>query len=175
MTTPTLRAYHGDESIKETYLRRVRAHRAADQIVQGRGSWMEDHGCAVGCTIHSSDHRAYERELGIPVELAHLEDAIFEGLPPYESKEWPLEFLSAIRPGADLTGVYDLWSAWNLIDPHSGVLTLVSAEFREVRRIVRETGEACLRHERMSAARAARAACGHAGSPSHIVQYRAFQ
>ena len=69
--------------------------------------------CAVGCAVHSlnvklgkeyrtSDHSVYEKELGIPEWLAHLEDTIFEGLPKEEAKLWPEKFLSAIPVGTDL-------------------------------------------------------------------------
>jgi hypothetical protein len=62
MSTPTadapLRAFHGDPKIRNRYLKRVRAHAAADQIIHGT-YWQEGRGCAVGCTIHSDDHAAY--------------------------------------------------------------------------------------------------------------------
>jgi hypothetical protein len=48
---------------------------------------------------------AYERELGIPKVLAHLEDEVFEGLPATIANDWPELFLSAVRPGADLSNV----------------------------------------------------------------------
>ena len=56
-----MRAFHGDPKVKTKYLKRVRAHRAADQIIHGT-YWEDGKGCAVGCTIHSSDHAAYETE-----------------------------------------------------------------------------------------------------------------
>lgn len=97
----TLLAYHSDKKIKQKYLDRVQAHRIADSIVKGN-YWEGGKGCAVGCTIHSSDHRLYETELGIPEWLARVEDVIFEGLPNKKAKFWPEQFLSAIRPGRNL-------------------------------------------------------------------------
>ena len=53
--TKQLLAYHGDPAIKAKYLARVRAHRKADELVQGTG-WRTDgpygevRGCVVGCT-----------------------------------------------------------------------------------------------------------------------------
>src|SRR5437868_8992456 len=96
-----LRAFHGDPAIKAKYLERVRAHREADQLVRGL-YWDGWKGCAVGCTIHSGDHRAYETELGIPRNVAHLEDSIFERLRPGDAQDWPERFLEAIAVGADL-------------------------------------------------------------------------
>src|ERR1700750_491921 len=79
-----LLAYHGQQSIKDKYLARVRAHRAADELVQGIG-WENGKGCAVGCTLESYEHRRYPIELGIPLHLAHLEDALFERQTPEDA------------------------------------------------------------------------------------------
>src|SRR5271154_4095105 len=95
-------AYHNDEAIKVKYLARVQAHRLADELIQGTG-WENGKGCAGGCTLEAYDHNRYETELGIPEMLARLEDCIFEGLTNGKAKAWPERFLSAIRPGADLS------------------------------------------------------------------------
>lgn len=104
-------AFHGTPAIKARYLARVRAHRAADEIVRGV-YWSNGRGCAVGCTIHGSDHAAYERELGIPMALARLEDTIHEMLPVGLYQEWPERFLGAIEPGQDLSRVSWQWLHW---------------------------------------------------------------
>jgi hypothetical protein len=159
-------AFHGDIKVKRHYLGRVRAHQRADELVQGFGYWQDGRGCAVGCTLHSGYHSQYPIELGIPIELAYLEDQFFECLPLETAKKWPARFLSSITPGANLSRVYDLWSAWNLIDPKDGVITLVTDAYPEIQRIVRETGEACLSGDRVNSARAAWAAqaAGAAGA-----------
>jgi hypothetical protein len=147
MSASPLLAYHGDPEVKRQFLARVRAHVKADQLMQGYGYWKDGKGCAVGCTVHldssGTAHQAYPRELGIPEELAYLEDHLFESLDVKRARAWPAQFLSAITPGADLSRVYDRWSAWNLIDPVDGVITLVTDDFPDVQRIVRETGAAC--------------------------------
>lgn len=97
-------AFHNDPKIKEKYLARVKAHALADEIIKGK-YWKDGKGCAVGCTIHDSDHSKYESELGIPEWLARLEDRIFEGLPNERAKMWPEEFLNVIRPGIDLNKI----------------------------------------------------------------------
>ncbi len=84
-----MQAYHNKPEIKETYLQRVRAHKAADEIIKGT-YWEDGKGCAVGCTIHDSDHSRYEAELGIPEWLARVEDVIFEGLPNRRASLWPI-------------------------------------------------------------------------------------
>ncbi len=97
----SLIAYHNNPKVKATYLKRVRAHAKADEIVKGQ-YWKDGKGCAVGCTIHSKNHIAYETELGIPEWLARVEDTLFEGMPNARAKKWPAQFLAAIKPGVDL-------------------------------------------------------------------------
>ena len=80
-----LLAYHGQQAIKDKYLARVRAHRAADELVQGTG-WRDGKGCAVGCTLEAYDR--YLIELGIPLHLAHLEDRLFELQTPEDAQRW---------------------------------------------------------------------------------------
>ena len=114
-----LLAYHGDNKIKAKYLRRVRAHAKADQIIQGTG-WENGKGCAVGCTLHEYNHAAYEKELGIPVALARLEDCLFEGQRNADAKKFPARFLSAIKPGADLSRVSWQFLHWVLTEDLAG-------------------------------------------------------
>lgn len=104
-------AFHGKQEIKDKYLMRVEAHREADELIKGK-YWEGGKGCAVGCTIHSDDHSAYERDLGIPSAIAYLEDRIFENLPNGKSKEWPEKFLKAIPVGADLSLVTSHFMIW---------------------------------------------------------------
>lgn len=99
-----MKAFLGDKEVKKKYLARVIAHAKADEIVKGQ-YWENGKGCAVGCTIHSNDHSAYERELGVPEWLARLEDQLFEKMPLKEAKKWPKQFLEAINIGADLEQV----------------------------------------------------------------------
>ena len=153
-----MKAYHGDPKIKAKYLKRVRAHAKADQLLQGYGYWTDGKGCAVGCTIHGSDHSRYPVELGIPAEIAYLEDSCFESMSPALARKWPARFLSAIKPGANLSRVYDLWCAWMLDDPTDGVIVRVSDKFPEIQRIVRETAQDCRDGKRVNAAWAAWAA-----------------
>jgi hypothetical protein len=99
-----LSAFHGDQAIKDKYIARVAAHRAADNLIRGSG-WDGHKGCAVGCTLEDYNHAKYETELGIPEWLARVEDNIFEGAEQEYAMDWPGKFLAAIRPGADLESV----------------------------------------------------------------------
>jgi hypothetical protein len=128
-------AFHGKESIKKKYLSRVRAHRVADEIIQGT-TWTGKKGCAVGCTLHAYDHLAYERELGIPMMLARLEDSIFEGLSVNDSKAWPEDFLNAIPVGADLSMIWPRFALYLIIDKKEGVIRF--AKRSDVKKALRE-------------------------------------
>ena len=126
--TKTMVAFHGDLAIKDKYLARVRAHREADEIVQGYDYWADGKGCAIGCTLHSGNHAAYETELGIPRAIARLEDGIFEGLEVGLARQWPERFLAAITPGADLSRVLPQFFVWLLVDPTDGVLCFTKTD-----------------------------------------------
>lgn len=111
----TMRAFHSDPAVKEKYLNRVQAHAAADELIKGT-YWENGKGCAIGCTIEGSDHMRYEMELGIPVTIAHLEDAIFERLPYELAMTWPERVLRAIQVGADLSLVIPRFLMWLMVD-----------------------------------------------------------
>ena len=96
-----LKAYHNDPAIKEVLINQLQAHYDADEIIKGT-YWQDGKGCAVGCSIHSSDHSLYEKELGLPEWIARVEDRIFEGLPNHLSKEWPLRFSKAVKIGSNI-------------------------------------------------------------------------
>ena len=115
-----MRAFHGNSEIKAKYLARVRAHRAADELIRGEG-WDGHRGCAIGCTLDGYDHSRYPIELGIPEQLAHLEDWLFEHLPVADAMAWPERVLTAIHVGADLSRVWPEFAIWMLTDPEHGV------------------------------------------------------
>jgi hypothetical protein len=127
MPEPKLIAFHGDAAIKTKYVERVKAHQAADEITQGF-YWENGKGCAVGCTIEGSQHARYETELGIPRIIARLEDRIFEGLTDEEAKKFPLKFLQAIKPGANLSMVWPKFVVWLLSDEKDGVTKFAKTE-----------------------------------------------
>lgn len=115
-----MKAYLNDPKVKEKYVVRVKAHAEADEIKKGF-YWEDGKGCAVGCTIEGSDHSKYEKELGIPEVLAHLEDCLFEALPNGKAKAFPLKFLEAINVGADLSLVAAELMVWQFEDKKYGI------------------------------------------------------
>ncbi len=126
-----MKAFHNDKKIKSNLLRQLLAHYKADEIIKGR-YWENGKGCAVGCTIHGSDHQRYETELGIPKVLAGLEDKIFEGLPNREAKKFPLQFIKAIKVGVDLSNVYKDFLVYILVDENDGVVKYAKSEQSEL-------------------------------------------
>ena len=111
-----LRAYHGDPAIKLKYVGRMRAHQEADELIHGT-YWKSGKGCAIGCTVHSHNHTAYETELGMPEWFARLEDAIFESMSRAASCRFPMRLLSAIPVGfAEWDRLYHEFCAYILRD-----------------------------------------------------------
>ncbi len=137
MTTKKVSGYHGDEKFRKKFLKEIALHQKQDRLVHGDYGFMSQgpsfRGCAVGCSIRSlnrvklhdystDDHGALANGLGIPVELAHLEDIIFENVSRARAKRWPVEFSTAIKCGADLSLVWPQLVLWMLVDEKSGLL-----------------------------------------------------
>jgi len=133
-----MKAFHNDPLTKEEYTNRLKDHYAADEIIKGT-YWENGKGCAVGCTVHSGKHLAFETELGISQVLAKLEDEIFEELPNKLAKEFPLQFLSAINVGADLSKVWNYFAIWLLTDAKYGILQHV-----ENKKVIQDIADAYL-------------------------------
>lgn len=112
----TITAFHGSQIEKDAILAQLEAHRLADELVQGTG-WENGKGCAIGCTFHAYDHALMDALLGPGGQmLARLEDAIFEGLPNDQAMLWPMRFMGAIRPGADISRVGWQFLHWLITD-----------------------------------------------------------
>lgn len=119
-------AFHGDRGLKSFVLATLADPRVADRLVKDQ--YLKDgSGSTIGCTLEAvlprrglddgfghAAHALYEVELGIPRILAHLEDRIFERLPEEASQRWPERFISAVRPGDDLTMVWPRFALWLL-------------------------------------------------------------
>jgi hypothetical protein len=105
-----MQAFHNSPETKLLYLTRVANHAVMDEVAQGF-YWQNGHGCAVGCTIHGSDHTLYEIELGVPTTLARLQDHMFESMTPEQAKLFPLAFIAAIPVGANLENILTLFAS----------------------------------------------------------------
>lgn len=141
--TRTLVAYHGSEGLKTRIMAQIQAHRDADEIA--KGAYYVQNGklkvCAVGCVLHDPNggHMQYETEFGVPAQLAHLEDGLFESMPLEDAKEWPARFMGAIRVGADLSKVWPQFAVWLMIDEKWGLVNVTDVE--EVKEICRRVAE----------------------------------
>ena len=69
-------SFFGEQCLKDAVIERVKEHQRLDQIIQGT-YWDGARGCAIGCVLHSSDHMAYETQLGLPIFLAYMDENIF--------------------------------------------------------------------------------------------------
>jgi hypothetical protein len=138
-------AFHGNHKVKELYLTKVKEIVAAnkcfpvkdDYIMPEQGRYNAIQASveleAVGDMYkYRSNYETMfriETELGIPLWLAHLEDAIFNILNTYDAIKWPTKFLEAIPVGADLELVRPRFLHWLLVDERSGILQLIDGKY----------------------------------------------
>jgi len=129
------RAFYGDEALKKSVIDRVREHAAADRIrAFGNTSPVfdaESGACSlIGAALHGIDLDRYEGTYGIPAHVALLEEFVHtfiseevtaeDGSTYYSLRgatgEYPLQWLDAIPPGADLQSVTPRFLHGFLID-----------------------------------------------------------
>src|SRR5579859_3228482 len=125
-----MQAFHGKPEIKKQYLARIRAHRAADELVQGV-YWENGKGCAIGCLAETAvcPHEVLEAQIAVPMSLLFLVDRLFEGMSAAKAQEWPEAFLTAVEPGDEtLPRKLDQWLIWLLVDEQEGVVRLARSE-----------------------------------------------
>ena len=114
-------SFHGSEEIKRKYLTRVRRRRLTGRLVQGLGE-KKGKGGAIWCTLLSSNCWSYEDDLGIPNQLAFLEDELFEALSSDQAMLFPEQFLEAIPVGVDLYPAFWRFALFTLLDEANGLM-----------------------------------------------------
>ena len=124
-----MQAFHSDRGFKDRFLRGMIEHRDSDRLQQGTYGELQDglwRGCTIACQLLTKDlsevgeparvkgnaRREIAEYLDIPYELAVFQDLVFEGLPPENAQQWAIDFLTAIRCGADLTNVWAALVDW---------------------------------------------------------------
>ncbi len=138
----TMTAYHGDETIKYKYLDRIRKHRTSGQLLQRSvRHWDGLKGSALGCTIHDCNYDAYKTELGIPREIADLEQGLFGSLPAELAQTWPERFMEAITPGQDLSLIAERFLTWLLVDPAEGLVRFSKRD--KAREAIQRVADSC--------------------------------
>jgi hypothetical protein len=115
--------------VKSFFLRRIQAHYRLDEIVKGK-YWSDGKGCAVGCLVHSSNLQTLVDTFGMPLQMAHLIDRLFESLPNGEAKSFPVRFVKATQPHTDLQLVLDRWYLALLSDPKMGAIAFADGIVR---------------------------------------------
>jgi hypothetical protein len=116
-------SFHGRHEVKQKFLDRVRAHRLAGEITKDYDR-KNVNGDAIGCTLHSDNKWAYEDELGIPNQLACIEDELFFSLANDQAQLFPEQFLEAIPVGADLFPAVWQFMLFALLDENQGMIAL---------------------------------------------------
>jgi len=116
-------SFHGRHEVKKKFVDRVRAHRLAGETTKDYDR-KNVNGGAVGCTLHSDNHWAYEDELGIPNQLACIEDELFFSLANDQAQLFPEQFLEAIPVGADLFPAAWQFMLFALLDENQGMIAL---------------------------------------------------
>lgn len=136
-----LLAYHGDQKIKDKYKNRLDQHIKMDELVKGF-YFKKGKGCFVGCTLHGENHLDFEEELGIPEEIAHISDFIFESLSDEDSTQFSKDWHDQIKVGADLTMVWPKLAHAILTDEEHGVLIHVQEdEFKQQKEAIENVVE----------------------------------
>ena len=110
-----MRAFHGENELKEAVLRECRAHEEADAFVQASywykvglipTYWRNSKGCSLGCILKDEEggHRKYPKLFGLPIDAAEVQEIIFEGSSEEFSKTWTRRFFEAIPVGSQPPG-----------------------------------------------------------------------
>lgn len=136
-----MNAYHGSDTLKMQFIQTAHQHEVADAYVKGL-YWQEaeKRGCNIGCWTKAENgrHDALAVEMGVPVQLLHLSDGIFEALPDPHFKSWSRRFAQAIVAGSDLEFCWAAMLHWMLCDQEWGLVVL--AEASATRLILKDLG-----------------------------------
>jgi len=150
-------AWHSNPDLKTEVVARMTAHRADDSIIQGIYQQIDPdlasgyRGCLIGCTLPPQAkgrgprvgwHHRVEELYGIPTDIGHLLDRIFENLPTDDGQHarFAVASIEAIPVGADLSLVASRLMLDILADPAYGVLTLTIADSKRQATIERVIG-----------------------------------
>jgi hypothetical protein len=115
-----MRAFHNNPALKEHYLAQIRMPKMREEILK-KGGWNDGRRDAVGYIIHGHNVLDLEVKLGIPNVLGSLLNSIFLRLPPEAAGDLLEAFILSIKPGADLSGVWQKKAVWLLVDRDEGI------------------------------------------------------
>lgn len=116
----TMLAWHGRAGLKAEVVARMKAHRAADDFIQGHyqiadtDSPLGYRGCALGCTLPKIEGglprtllEEVELQYGIHRHVADLIEDIFEGVDEEDAGDFAVAVIKAIPVGADLSRIVE--------------------------------------------------------------------
>lgn len=121
--------FFGDRLLRERIIAQVQADREAGRLVQDSLIWSGEFGSASGCTLRSEDFLEYESNLAIPAVIGRLQEVLFQRLQPEVAQHWPERFLTAIRPGADLSNIWNAFVVWLLTDQQDGLMAYITEDY----------------------------------------------
>ena len=127
-----LRAFGNDYGYRMRWLEAVQWHADWNLLRQNfysnREEGLEWRGCFIGCAWRSHFMASGQKlpedcdrptmlasVLGVPAQLTHAWDAIFELLPPEAAREFAVPLSKSIRCGADLSDVWRKMCLWMLL------------------------------------------------------------
>ncbi len=98
-------AFGGDPTVKATLLARLRRHAENGTLRTGTTQWDGVGGSPLGVSVQGGDSSDYARRFGYPVPLASLLDPMTAYACPEAARDYALEWVSSVEPGADLSAV----------------------------------------------------------------------
>jgi len=75
------------DTLRNEWQARMAEHIAADDLIQGI-YWQNGKGCFIGCSVHGRDPQILTDEIGLPLTVIRIAEAIFEGLPAEDAKDF---------------------------------------------------------------------------------------
>lgn len=127
---------------KQELLKIAKDHRKADRFIQGQ--WLNGEvtgafsGCFFGCMTQSEDN-TLEKAAEVfewPLWLVHVAEKIFEGLPPEDAVEFPVQLIKASRAGKNHEQSYKDFFYKMLMDKKHGQITFVEKDSEQCKAIV---------------------------------------
>jgi len=114
------KSFLGNATVKATILAKIQA-----QATQNKANALtlgEDaRGSVIWWLLNSPRAEQIETAAGVPQQLVHLIEIIFQRLPLTQALDFPAALITATPVGADLNPVYPKFATWQLNDPTNGI------------------------------------------------------
>jgi hypothetical protein len=128
--------FHGDFSVKQEALTKLRSHIAAGTF-RYSPAWSEEGADAIGCIVEADDAQRYSEMLGYPLALATALSSIVNAFRPLEkATQYAEAWLEQTPIGADLSKVVSQVLVEVLDEPSVVALTVQQPDVEHSRRSV---------------------------------------